>query len=106
MILQPIVENAVIHGIACRVLPGEVRIRSRRENAVLRLEVFDNGAGLSEEEKPRNGLGLANTRDRLAQLYGGSQNLRLERRPSGGTIVTLELPFRSQPELEAAGGMV
>ncbi len=104
MILQPIVENAIIHGIAPRAGPGEVCIRSRREDGRLRLEVLDNGVGFSEKAAPRRGLGLANTRDRLAQLYGNSQGFRLEQQPGGGTIVIMDLPFRSREDPAAEGG--
>ncbi len=105
MILQPIVENAIIHGIAPRAGPGEVRIRSRRDNGRLRLEVLDNGLGFPAKATTRKGLGLANTRDRLAQLYGESQAFGLEQRPGGGTIVTMDLPFRAQSDSGPEGGV-
>jgi len=101
MILLPLVENAVRHGVAARPGPGEVGIRARRDAATLRLEVWDDGPGLGDEAPagPRRGIGLANTRARLAQLYGAAHQLELSDDPLGGLVVRLSLPFR-----EARGG--
>ena len=98
MILQPLVENAVTHGIGSISTAGEIRIRALRNNGVLRLEVSDNGKGLVGEF-PEGGLGLTNTRARLLQLYGETQRLAIDHGPDGGTVVTLEIPFHvSSPE--------
>ncbi|HLW78007.1 MAG TPA: histidine kinase, partial [Terriglobia bacterium] len=95
MILQPLVENAVTHGIASRLGPGEIAVRARRRNGVLRLEVADNGPGPgSTGEKAGRGLGISNTRARLTQLYGAAQRFELTEAAGGGTLVALELPFR------------
>ena len=94
MILLPLVENAVRHGVATRPGPGEVGIRARREAGTLLLEVWDDGPGLGDVAAPRRGIGLANTRARLAQLYGVAHGLELRDGASGGLVVRLSLPFR------------
>ncbi len=100
MILQPLVENAINHGTALRSTPGEISVRSRRLDGILRLQVLDNGLGISESltEEPRRGLGLTNTRERLRQLYGDSHQFSLQKCCGGGTVVSLEIPFRVQRE--------
>lgn len=103
LILQPLVENAIRHGIAHRVQAGRVAIRARRMNGHLRLEVEDDGPGLASEltPAPGTGLGLRNTRARLEQLYGSDQELELEDAPAGGTWVTIRLPYRVTARSEA-----
>lgn len=99
LILQPIVENAIRHGIAPRSSPGLIEINARRENGVLRIEVRDNGPGLPVNHSSiklfKGGLGLANTRARLDQLYGAAHRFELENNPAGGLTVTLEVPSRA-----------
>jgi two-component system LytT family sensor kinase len=96
LLLQPIVENAIRHGIAPRSKPGEIEIRAKRCNGVLQVSVRDNGPGLKKLRKKtnalRSGLGLANTRERLNQLYGDSHRFELINAPEGGLIVSLEIP--------------
>jgi LytS/YehU family sensor histidine kinase len=96
MILLPLVENAVRHGIAARTGPGLVGVRARRDVDTLRLEVWDDGPGLGEAaaSRPGGGIGLANTRARLAQLYGAAQRLELVDGDPRGLVVRLSLPFR------------
>ena len=96
MILQPIVENALTHGIASQKVPGEIRIRAQHENGVLQLEVADNGKGVACEADAlnREGIGLKNTRLRLQQLYGDRHRFRIESHAGRGTEVSLELPLR------------
>jgi signal transduction histidine kinase len=98
LILQPLVENAIRHGVAPRSAPGTIEIRSRRSEAQLALEVSDNGPGLSNDEK--KGVGLSNTQARLQQLYGSTAHLILENFPNKGLTVRLTLPFRSTLERE------
>ena len=95
-ILQPLVENAVQHGIARRAGAGTIEITAERHGEMLRLRVTDDGAGLGRgvREFPSEGIGLSNTRLRLRELYGGRQRLELESLPSGGFGVMVELPFR------------
>ena len=96
LILQPIVENALRHGIAQTRGPGRVEISAKRENGALRIRVRDNGPGLATITRPddglKEGLGLSNTRARLEQLYGAAHRFELENAPGGGLIVTLEIP--------------
>ena len=94
LILQPLVENSIRHGIAKRRGPGIVEISASRENGSLRLTVSDNGMGLDGD--PREGVGLANTRARLEVLYGGAYRFELRPRPAGGSEATLTIPFRSE----------
>jgi signal transduction histidine kinase len=91
-LLQPLVENAVRHGIEPCAAPGHVEIRVQREGGALSIEVRDSGPGLGASE-PGGGVGLANTRERLRRLYGARQRLELEPVPGGGTRVRIELPF-------------
>jgi sensor histidine kinase YesM len=96
LILQPIVENALRHGVAQTRGPGRVEISAKRENGSLRIRVWDNGPGLAAITRPddglREGLGLSNTRARLEQLYGSAHSFELENAPGGGLLVTLVIP--------------
>ena len=92
-ILQPLVENAVRHGIAQRVEAGQISITAARDGDDLVLTVEDDGPGY-QEEPVTAGLGLANTRERLQVLYGERGKLGLVPRPGGGTIATIRIPFR------------
>ncbi|HXE92165.1 MAG TPA: histidine kinase [Terriglobales bacterium] len=93
MLLQPLVENAIRHGIAPRAAPGSIVLRSARVNGRLRLEVRDSGPGVAPDWKLREGAGLSNTRARLAQLYGREHSFALGRAPEGGLLVAIEVPF-------------
>jgi LytS/YehU family sensor histidine kinase len=93
LLLQPLVENAILHGIAPCTRRGEVRIRAARVKDKLCLEVVDDGAGL--QPGYREGIGLSNTRARLRQLYGDDQSFELSGRPQGGVAVRLVLPLRT-----------
>ena len=96
LILQPIVENALRHGIAQTRGPGRVEISAKRDNGSLRIRVRDNGPGLAaitrQDDGLKEGLGLSNTRARLEQLYGAAHRFELENAPGGGLLVTLEIP--------------
>ena len=110
LILQPIVENAIRHGIAPRSTPGSIDISAKQLDGRLRIQVRDNGPGLPEHRTSQNqfkkGLGLANTETRLQRLYGADHLFDLSNDPAGGLIVTLEIPFHtdgaapSQSEIE------
>ena len=110
LILQPIVENAIRHGIAPRSTPGLIEISAKQLVNKLRIQVRDNGPGLSDHRTSVNlfkkGLGLANTETRLERLYGADHLFDLSNNPDGGLIVTLEIPFHkdgaapSQSEIE------
>jgi signal transduction histidine kinase len=104
MLLQPLVENAIRHGIAPREGGGTVEIEARAApGGGLHLEVRDDGVGLAEGwDGPGAGIGIRTTRARLAQLYGAAYRLELRRRtPRGGTLVRAVLPARP---LAQAGG--
>ena len=96
LILQPIVENAIRHGIAPRSTPGEIEIRAKQEDGFLRIQIRDNGPGLpmnrSVDSLFKKGLGLMNTQTRLDRLYGAEHRFELANDPSGGLAVTLEIP--------------
>lgn len=98
LVLQPIVENAIKHGVAPRRSAGQIEIEAQQNNGILKVRVRDNGPGLSKSGKntpPRNGVGLANTRERLHQLYGSAYRFEMINGPEGGLIVSFELPVRT-----------
>jgi len=99
LILQPIVENAIRHGIASRIEPGRIGIYGERRGDRLRIQVRDDGPGFASNDEGngfREGIGLSNTRARLARLYGADHVVELKNGAEGGAIVTLEIPFRAQ----------
>jgi sensor histidine kinase YesM len=106
LILQPLVENAVRHGIAPRSEGGRIMVRARRVASGLELEVEDDGPGLSATlpGRSREGLGLANTRARLAALYGPGHRLELGAGEHGGLRAQVRLPFR-EPADETPGAV-
>ncbi len=106
LILQPLVENAVRHGIAETGRAGRVRISSRRMDGMLQLKVIDNGRGLAQARAPvgGEGVGLANTRARLERLYGARQSFDLSSGSDGGLEATLLIPFACGPQEAEAGG--
>jgi LytS/YehU family sensor histidine kinase len=93
-LLQPLIENAIHHGIAPRIGPGCVAIRARRLGNELHLGVRDDGLGLSSSAKKGAGVGLANTRARLLHLYGPAQRLEISSLPLSGCAAKIVLPFR------------
>lgn len=109
LILQPLVENAIKHGIAKQPGAGVIQIHSKLINSTLRLEIEDNGPGLVFQHglaadlksipRPR-GLGLANTRARLEQLYGAQQKFELENISTGGVVVRVTIPYRAHERTE------
>jgi two-component sensor histidine kinase len=105
LILQPLVENAIRHGIGKRSTAGRLEVSARRENGRLHLEVRDDGPGLPVEwsKTVGKGIGLTNTRARLEQLYGNAQEFRLSNAEGGGTIATLLIPFQSERDKPKVG---
>jgi sensor histidine kinase YesM len=100
LILQPLVENAIRHGIGKQSSAGLLEISARRENGTLWIQVRDDGPGIPlNGSKPAEGrIGLTNTRERLRQLYGETQTFELCNAVGGGTVATLAIPFRSQSD--------
>jgi signal transduction histidine kinase len=95
LILQPLVENAIRHGIEPRSKPGCIELRAHRQESELSLEVRDNGVGLPDGEIVDEGVGLSNTRARLRELYGDGHRFELRRGPTGGLSVHFTVPFRT-----------
>ncbi len=99
LILQPIVENAIRHGVAHVAGPGCIEVAASLDNGSLRLRVTDNGCGMGTSgELPgngfREGVGLTNTRARLQQLYGANHSFEMSDAPEGGLQVTLTIPLQ------------
>ena len=99
LILQPLVENSIRYGVAPLEDGGKVTVSARREDDSLVLKVMDNGAGgeSREEKEGRTGVGIANVRARLAELYGRAQDFHVFRPEGGGFGVQITLPFRVSP---------
>jgi len=103
LILQPLVENAIRHGIEPRARPGCIELRAHRQDGTLALAVSDDGAGLANREQIKEGIGLSNTRARLRELYGAAHQFELIRGTNGGVCVELSIPFRE--ELSKGGSL-
>jgi two-component system LytT family sensor kinase len=93
LLWQPVLENAIRHGVTPLAGRGRIVIASRREGDDLVLEIRDNGTGLPAGAVPREGVGLRNIRERVYQLYGSRAVFNLAPAPGGGTVATLRLPF-------------
>ncbi len=95
LLLQPLVENAILHGIAPKSGPGLVEILGRVESGQLLLEVRDDGPGLDHgSQRAKEGIGLTNTRERIAKIYGAHGQVLLRSEPGRGVSVQIILPFR------------
>ena len=100
--LQHLVENAIRHGIAKHTDAGLLLVTATRSGNDLEISVIDDGAGIDPAAPVPPGHGIDNTRERLRVLYGERASLELTRRPSGGTIATLKLPYRELRPDEAS----
>jgi LytS/YehU family sensor histidine kinase len=100
LVLQPIVENAIVHGLSRRAAAGSVDISARRANDRLILSVEDDGRGIATDA--RDGIGLSNTRLRLEHLFGSDHRLTLAPRKPTGTRATIDIPFREIPDTDVA----
>jgi LytS/YehU family sensor histidine kinase len=97
LLLQPLVENAIQHGITPRVAAGHLHISARRLNDMLSLEVRDDGVGALLSEPLSEGVGLGNARARLASLYGVQHRFVAGPVTGGGFNVMIEIPFHTEP---------
>jgi sensor histidine kinase YesM len=95
LLLQPLVENAIKHGIGPRPTPGQVAVRARVNGAMLELDVQDNGVGLSAARLTdfNRGVGLSNTRSRLDHLYGSLHRFEFRQPAEGGLLVCIAIPM-------------
>lgn len=102
LILQPLVENAIRHGVSRQLKRGEISILARRQTASLLLQVRDNGSGVATKANGEfsivEGVGLSNTRLRLERLYGTEARITYENAREGGLIATIELPLDSDDD--------
>jgi two-component system, LytTR family, sensor kinase len=103
LLLQPLVENALRHGLGARAMPGRVEIAARRDDGMLTLRIVDDGVGLRADGGTAGpGIGIPSTRARLAGLYGAAHRFALEERDGGGVSVTVSIPYRRLEE--SSGG--
>ena len=96
LILQPLIENAVQHGVARQTAVGHLQIQARREADRLLIQIEDNGPGLNGNRKRKsgNGVGLVNTRARLEKFYNNDFSFEItDRKNPDGTIVSLNVPY-------------
>lgn len=103
LILQPLVENAIKHGVEPCARKGRIEIRAMRSNGSLRVEIQDSGNGIhgrsGEDGTAGTGIGLANTRARLQGMYGTNCRFEMADRPDQGFTVSLDIPFRTEDPL-------
>ena len=97
LILQPVVENAIQHAVAPRTAQSQIKIKAGHRNGFLRVEIQDNGPGMtaSDASPADRGLGLNNVRARLKQIYGQDFRFELTNNPGGGLTVGMEIPFQT-----------
>ncbi|AXC10564.1 Autolysin sensor kinase [Acidisarcina polymorpha] len=115
MLLQPLIENSIKHGIEPRISGGTITMRSRLHESSMMIEVEDDGVGMTEKRQPAgsvgrkgSGIGMRNVRERLEVLYGEAARFDVTSRPGRGTRVTLEIPVmlneNGDPVLAVAPG--
>ena len=105
MILQPLVENSIKHGLSRKVGEGRITIRSVLRNGRAIIEVADDGLGMSEERLEHavgDGIGLSNVNERLRTIYGANYQLKLRSVPGEGTCASVEIPELMISERETA----
>jgi hypothetical protein len=106
LLLQPLVENAILHGIQPSMYGGTVRIGARRSAGWLELEVDDDGMGLPAENGNgrRERVGLTNSRERLEMQFGDEQSLHIAPRDPSGTRVSIRIPWSTEEAADGAAG--
>jgi two-component system LytT family sensor kinase len=95
MLLQPVVENSLKHGLASRLEGGKIHLRTSNREGRLHIEIQDNGVGISDEKMPHvyvEGIGLSNVRERLRVLYGDDFRLDIQSHEGQGTIIHIDVP--------------
>jgi two-component system, LytTR family, sensor kinase len=97
LLLQPLVENAIRHGIEKRTKAGRIELQAMRRDDHIQIRLRDNGPGLVAEASGRRGIGVANTRARLRHLYGDAHSFTLANAEGGGVLVEVSLPWRTKP---------
>jgi two-component system LytT family sensor kinase len=105
MLLQPIVENAIKHGIEPKLGEGRITIRTFTQTGVTLIDVIDNGVGMSSSDASRvqgSGIGLRNVNERLRVIYGSNYQLQLDSVPDGGTCARIVIPELVQPTRQIA----
>ena len=103
MLLQPLVENSIKHGLEPRISGGTITLRSRLEGGMFVIEIEDDGVGIAPERSLRtgvltqdgNGIGMRNVRERLEVLYGDAAQFEISSRPGRGTRVTMQMPHKA-----------
>ena len=103
LILQPLVENSIRHGLAKRLAAGRIEIRGTRRGPQLVLEVEDDGAGLGDGATAHEGVGLGNTRARLQELYGPDQTVEICNAETGGALVRIVIPWTAAVDPDGTG---
>ncbi len=105
MILQPLVENSIKHGLGRKLGEGRIVIRTRRSGGLVTIEVVDNGVGLPPtrmESESESGIGLRNVNERLRVIYGAPYQLKLISQPGQGTSARIEIPELAAPDRASA----
>jgi two-component system LytT family sensor kinase len=104
MLLQPLIENSIKHGLADKIGGGTVTLRARRNDGKLAIEVEDDGVGIAESELSsilNKGIGVSNVKERLKVLYGQDYRMLIDSQPGRGTRIEIELPGASQGVTQA-----
>lgn len=106
MILQPIIENSIKHGLASKIAGGTVRVKTRRESGKLHIQVGDDGVGIEASKLDQlleSGIGMSNVNERLRVLFGPRYRMVIESRPGEGTQTVIEIPDQDEIVSTATG---
>ncbi len=106
LIMQPLVENAVKHGISRRQGGGRLLLRGYRSESLLHLRVEDDGPGLTGSAAQGGGVGLRNVESRLRELYGDAATFEMRAADAGGLVAAITLPYHTKADLRAASGQI